>query len=848
MQSQTELELLELFCQALTNGDQSVLYKSLVDSKTREIDSGATSLASSVFLENSPNFPAVFVQVSGIPGNQITIERVEQLRRLLLDKIAQIAKYTDGSTSLAAFNQMIIADVEQNRRYEGVWVKDAPLFGLYYGTAWKEQLNYLEMDHSFIRSLTEESTWSEVERRLKSGTNVWRDLIERSHLTDVPYANASVPSPQQLEDIEKGRQTRIREATSRIVAKYSAKDEQQALARFEQDESAKTNEIDKMARTVPRPRFTSHPPLTLDDKIRYKQFQLESVPAVAALFDRVRIIDLGLAFDLRRIPQKYYKYLTILPGSFNSLGLKTKSRVTSYSELSIQIQKHLNDFSIAYESNPVSGRADLTFRASTSTAEDFRGALSLIQQIMASNYLDISNVDRLRDLVDRRIAADDAWDKRANPEWFVSPIYAFRYQQDPLYLALNSPFTRIHWDSRLKWLLHTPVSEHEINELGRFAQDFLQSCLGMSAKDISQKIIQATKNNLQGELLTYWQKNIPAFPEQEILIGLKQLTEEVAADLKQGSAKTIEDIRELQRLVLDRQALSIDITADERVLDKVEPALRDLVRSISVAAEASKPNVQEAHHSTPVISKLEKRYGLSGNNYPWYVEIEDPRSTLGSVGFYADFPGYANTDRKSLLKVLSSKILVGAGPQTAFVKARDASVAYDSNITTNSTRGQIWYYAERCPDIPVLVEMENSTAHSAADFHDPFLVDYALEHTFAVPRSMSTFAERGRAIARDLRDGNDPDKVRRFSEGILKLREDPNLLNELTHGAMEADSPVLIDPAFVQQQRAARTVFMFVGPQRILADAEKGILVPKLFRLYSSDFWLDVSENTFPTK
>ena len=86
---------------------------------------------------------------------------------------------------------------------------------------------------------------------------------------------------------------------------------------------------------------------------------------------------------------------------------------------------------------------------------------------------------------------------------------------------------------------------------------------------------------------------------------------------------------------------------------------------------------------------------------------------------------------------------------------------------------------------------------------------------------------------------NDPDTVRRFSRGTLKLRDDPRLLSELTDGSLESISPVLVKEEFKSQQRKARSLFFFVGPERILSDTEKRLPVPRLLRLYASDFWMD---------
>ena len=99
----------------------------------------------------------------------------------------------------------------------------------------------------------------------------------------------------------------------------------------------------------------------------------------------------------------------------------------------------------------------------------------------------------------------------------------------------------------------------------------------------------------------------------------------------------------------------------------------------------------------------------------------------------------------------------------------------------------------------------------------------------------------GRGIATDIRDGNDPAQVRRFSEAILKLRAEPNLLSELTSLAADSICPVLVKNECMPQQQQTRSLFFFTGPERLLADAEKKLGMPKMLRIYPSDFWIDDS-------
>jgi predicted Zn-dependent peptidase len=836
--SQVDVKLLQLFFRTLADGDKSLFYKSVIDSKTRVFDSGATSVESLVFLEDSPYFPAEYIGFSGISGNQLTKERIEQLRSRIVAAIRLIAQYPGNSKSLADFNQMAWSQAKAWRRSQSIWIKNAPRFGLNYETGWKEYFEYLEMDPSFIRSISDEPVWTSIERRMKSGKNIWFGLIRHFHLLEKPYATASVPSPQLLRKMDDARQTRIAVKTKQLMDEFQTDDEQQAFTRFEQGEFAKTREIDKIAARVSRPRFTDHPPLTPDDDIRYGQFLLKDVPVIAALFERAPTIDIGLSFDLRGIPRKYYKYLPILPRCLDSLGLKTEDKIIPYAALQAQTQTQINDFSVRYDVSPVSRRADLRIQASTTTPAEFEQALALIQSMTSLNYLDAANADRLRDLVEKRQAEDDVFTNGENDYWFMNPSYAFRYQDDRPYLALSSFFTRAHWDGRLKWLLHKPVRSDEITNLGIFGKKILSTSSGFSSKELSKELSESNAKGLEGELLEYWKRNISAFPPNELLAGLSLLLVEVQEDLKTGPDKTISDLKELQKIVLNRRALNIDLSLDATNFEEIKPLLAEFLESIPNNAY-QEPVTEGNSAKDPLMENVRRRNNLNPVGFPWYVGLDDPRNTTASVIFYADFPGYSRLDRKSLLQVLSSKLVSGSGPHSIFMKAEEDGLAYESSVNSDPSLRLLRYYAGRSPDIASLIDLVNSIATTIPQLQDEALIDYALQGTFSPPRSMLTFTERGRAIAKDIRDGNDPAQIRRFSEAILKLRSEPNLLPELTKTALDSICPVLVRKECAQQQREARSLFFFVGPERLLTDIENRLPIPKLLRLYPSDFWVD---------
>jgi hypothetical protein len=50
---------------------------------------------------------------------------------------------------------------------------------------------------------------------------------------------------------------------------------------------------------------------------------------------------------------------------------------------------------------------------------------------------------------------------------------------------------------------------------------------------------------------------------------------------------------------------------------------------------------------------------------------------------------------------------------------------------------------------------------------------------------------------------------------------------------------VLLSDDCKDQQKSEGSLFFFVGSEEVLSDIEKRLTMPKLLRLYPSDFWLD---------
>lgn len=839
--SRTNLKLLQILFHCVGDGEQSLLYRALVDSKTRQIDLGASTVESEPFLANSPHFPVWNLGISGIPGNRLSIDKIEEIRNLISRTLTEISGYPDGSANLQEFNRLAMSYVAASRRVEKVWIKNAPSFGVRGGGyAWKDYLNVLETDPSFNRVISRDPMWNDVVQELQSGKNIWRNLIQRFGLMSEPYAAASAPSPQLLEQFQRERQNRIQDKIHTLMQLYHTTDEQQALALFEANEVAKGTAIDEVQARVPRPGFTRHPPLTRDDNIHYREFKVgRDVSAIATIFGRPPTLDLGLSFDLRKLPRKYYQYLPLLPSSFDSVGLKENGRIVSYSELRSEVQTKLYSLWVGYEFDARSKRADITFRCSGANEQEFRNGLQLLRRIMGSSYLDPENLDRLRDIVDQQLSYDDSFTKQGEENWIPNPAFSLLHEDDPLFFALNSQFTWNHWHWRLKWLLHPAATTVDIDRLAAFGASLLNESSADSARDFAERLRNLKIGGLEGELVDYWRRILASIPDSERNQMLSRLTTEVQEDLRSGPTRVIKDLQELQQLVLNREALRIDLTLSQEMLNHILPDLTSFVDDVPANNSATNVSAENSSLDGPVSAHVARRYHLKERTSPLHVGLVQNGAVGGDVIFYSHATGYSQVDRESLLQGLAKNLLSGLGPQSFHMKASETGLAYSSSLTNDPSEEYTWYYADRVPDIPALINIINSAAAKIPQLKDPFLVDYALRQTFSLPRSMNSFSERGWAMAQDIWNGTTPENVRRFTQSILRLRNDPHLLSELTTQGFQSICGVLLDPSCKIRQRSSGSVFFFIGSEAALSEVEKRLPTTDLYRIWPSDYWVD---------
>src|ERR1051326_8210233 len=118
--------------------------------------------------------------------------------------------------------------------------------------------------------------------------------LQENHLLEAPYVSVGIASPQKKDEIE----TQARE---RRQAKRA---EIPDLDGFKLKETQSEETLAAIGAQVKRIPFTSAPPRTFDDSIKYRVLRAgRGIPMVVSDFATASKVDAGLAFDLNAIPR-----------------------------------------------------------------------------------------------------------------------------------------------------------------------------------------------------------------------------------------------------------------------------------------------------------------------------------------------------------------------------------------------------------------------------------------------------------------------------------------------------------------------------------------------------------------
>ena len=828
--------LLDALLAVFGQGTQSVLYRSIVDRQTRELDVGATGVDSLLMPTGDRERPLSVVWIEGIPGDRVTPKRLETIRLHIQSTLHKVAGYADHSPALLAFNRDILSHLTARQRALTVWHMNPPGFGQRrLDPVWIEHLEALEGEPGFRKSLVWHPYWPQLISEIGAGVNLWRGLIARAGLLGAPHGTAALPTPEMQRRLEREQHTRLDAEVATLRQRYGTTDDQEALRRMAADQPRQHDRLATADQAVVLPGFTASPPHSFDDALEYAQVTIAGVPAVVSTVDGASSAEIGLAFDLRAVPPRLYRYLPLLPGLIRSIGLREDGKATTRQASEDHVPQHLQRLETNYRMHPEVNRYELVIKASGVGLEEFQAALEYVRRIAHDNDLSAHNLPRINDLLQYHLAVEKAQTQRPEEEWIETLAKAFRFQHNHLLLSLSAYPTRLHHLNRLTWLLTGPAPAEGLADLRAFAAGLLESLRGLSVAEMEQTLAGTQETGLRGQLVAYWRAQLHAWPAPLVWGGLQRLSVEVLADLQVGHARALQEMEELQALVLNRSRLRLWLVGDRQLLRQAHPHVDALVQSFQ------RRDMDDAHVDTIslVWERLRGRQPQLPADYPVYVGYVREDAVTGSVIVTAKGPTYRQVDEQSLVDLLAAKVLAGTGPHTWYKKTWEAGLAYGNGLDLRPREGTVLYYADRCPSVRATLAFVRRLAQDVSWLSENAYIDYALAQTFNFSRLGQTWAERADAMARDLAEGLTPAQMQRFSQRLLELRRAPQLLERIRQALPRLVARLTPGEGNLAIQSDAQSIFFVIAPERQLAELADETQRRPWARVWSSDFWLE---------
>ncbi len=859
--------LCDLFLSNLASGETSNLYKRFIDSQSRLMDIGASSVwAGRAYDFGNP----IYIGFSDVRQDALREGTIDSVRSIVLEEIRKIGGFEDGSDELAAFNKRITNRIIEQRRETRSFLNRPPRFG-YRGTSsqWQDFLKDMQSVDGFRRDLTMGDTFEYLENMMASGKNFWRDQIERWGLVEIePYTLVTVPNPDLLEQEQVEKSSRIADFVNDLKSKHGVQREEEAIRIYKADYDLKTAEIESKAAEIEMPRFVDDPPMTVDDQLDYRVEELPGGgPVVVSTFEAMTGATVGLSFNMHVIPESHLVYASVLPTLISEVGVIRDGTPISYDDMREMIRREILWVYADMDVNYSTGRVELTVQASGSDRDEASKALEWLQLKLFHPDWRPENLPRIRDAIDLSLQNSRNTMKGSEESWVNGPADAYWRQTDPLILAADCFLTRAHAMQRVRWMLKEAESDAAEAEFSKFMTDLaaavdkldrsgLQALLSaLSGRaddspespvndDFTARLAGLSDNAraLVSDAVQDLRQNLGEVPDATLANDWRYLCAQIATDLVVPPQKVLSDLEYLTNLIRRQDNTRAFVVSSGPVQETVLPALRSIVASLS-----DEPSERHSYVAEPIVrSRLAER--VPGLTDPVYVGLVNENTQNGVFVNYAGCACFKDFDREALLDYLAARLYGGGGAHSMFMKTWSAGLAYSNGLRTSEFSGRLGYYAERCPDLSQTMQFVVDELKNAP--YDPRLADYAVAQAFQASRAGSNYEDRGRAMAANLADGITPELVTRFRQAVLDLAKGPDLYDELKETTLYDELrprmlPVYgrvlpgIDPSGPEVSDA---LYFIIGPEKQFNSFEEYLHGTEgdatVYRLYPRDFWL----------
>lgn len=834
---------LELFLGVLAGGDSSVLYRQLIDEKTRSFDSGAAAVGS-WFQGDPANVP--IISLDGMPSSKITEEKLRALRQAVLKRIRSISKAGKRSEELKEFNAKALSLLKSRRRAALKFIDSPPRFGFRQtGTQWHSALRLLHREKGFRKPLAMAAVFDEVEARLRK-KNVWKEVVRRNRLNKEPFVSAVLPDASLLAEQRAAKEQRLSGALLGLLERFKTEDEQQALAAFKDEFDAETAKITAAQNSIGRPGFVKNPPLTLDETIDWEQSELlPGVDLVTSRFPSTPFTDIYLLFNLRGLSRRELRVVSVLPSLLSSLGVSTRGgEKLDYAKMEERWRAEIHGLSAGVASNGRSGRVELSLVVSGASPAENAKALEWLENCLLRPDLSQEIAGRLRAVLRGRIQGLRNLFQGSEESWAREVAGAYVYQNDPLWMSANSPFTQLHQLSRVYFRLSgfpdgrtRGLVQHVLADLAKGSQKSPRQRMAERFSRLAAGGLP--KTNPAAPFLKdfgeYLSVELGRLPEGSWRDDLGRLINQVQADLSVDPAVEMRVLAAVLKKVVVRSRVRAALTGNPENTAALRPGLESLVRSFPEGkpAPARPPGRPEVFRRLKTrLKKLTRR--------PVHVGLVNNGAKSGVLVLSARGPSYQNTGSESAYRHLAAEVFSGAAPHTFFLKTWHAGLAYSNGVSASPQHGRVLYYAERSPDLEATMRFVAGLAKNTR-LDDRFFVDFALANSFSDYRGGDSFSARGSAMVSDIADGNTPEKIRKYKTALINAAAAPDALEKLRRQLPRVLGSVLVGYGKKMAQTPEAVGFA-IGPDDLLdryADfLKKSGEADRLIKLYPRDFWL----------
>jgi Zn-dependent M16 (insulinase) family peptidase len=484
-------------------------------------------------------------------------------------------------------------------------------------------------------------------------------------------------------------------------------------------------------------------------------------------------------------------------------------------------------------------------------------AVEWINTVLQAPYWKMENINRIRDLVDQSLAATRRTMQNAEETWVTDPADAYYRQDNRLLLATSSFLTRSHNLFRLRWRLKDAGDGQNANAIKGFLESLSQlqgdreqikglltslqsgkAAEGNLSAEVKRELdafnaLPATAKILASDAARDLEQILVGIPDGSLSADWTYLCNEIKKDLSQSPQQTLDDLNGIRRELLHKGNARLFLISSQATGQAITPAIQKLIGGFQ---DGSSPKA--THVSAKLIDERIK--GRMSADDIVYVGLVNPNSQTGVFINSAPMITYSDTSREHLFRFLSSMLYAGGGKQSVYTKSTGAGLSYSTGVGSSPSSGRFRYYAERTPELPqtlrfVIDEIKRSPRDTA-------MKNYIISLAMSPTRAASDYEVRGEAMATDLEDGLAPASIRTFRTALLKLRNDPKVLDEVYKRKDEVYSTIL--PGYGTSPKTVKNgVYFVIGPEKQMAVYESYLKSVDgngtiLYRLYPRDYWM----------